>query len=991
MDASLELNSRYGMHTEEFSDLMAYRVGEILLVASQYDAFTLEEDGQLAEQVFREYKNLDLNPRYTPRFTHAYRAAEALELLDSRSFDLVITTPRIGEADLKGFCRKVKENYGNIPVAVLAAHAWDLPRLTGIRESGAVDWVFLWQGDVKVLLAILKQVEDHGNADIDVQHGVQVIILVEDEVRFFSSYLPMIYTEITQQTGRLVDEGLNLSHRLLRIRARPKILLAQSYEEALELYTHFGKNVLGIISDIRFSRDGVETPDAGLMLTNAIRQRDPDVPILLQSSERENETRAHEAGAAFLWKKSPQLLEEIQEFILAHFGFGDFIFRTPDGKSVGRAKTLKEIISVLEIVPDESIEYHAHRNHFSRWLKARSEFELASLLKPRKVSEFPSITDLRKHLIKSIRSYLGEIQRHIITDFEIESFDEFVSFARLGRGSLGGKGRGLAFMHKLLSQSRVDIPDVQITIPETAVIASDIFEEFVEENDLLSYVVDSDSQTDGEILDRFRSARFNHDRRSELAKILQHTSGPLAIRSSSILEDSLYQPFAGVYATIMLPNIHPSLDVRLAQLLEAVKVVYASTYFKAAREYLRTTPHRLADERMAVLIQKLVGNRYDTRFYPTLSGVALSWNFYPIKGMAAEDGVSQIALGLGKTVVDGFDALRFCPRYPEILPQFTSTKDILKNAQRKFYALDMSKDSVIPGIQYDENLNHLDVSEAIGDGAADVVASTYDPVNDRISEGLQKGGSPLITFTGLLQEYVAPLPTILDRLLHISQNGFGMPVEIEFAMNLAGYGKKQLFHVLQVRPMVVEKVETDVDIEELASCALPVITSESALGHGRVMETHDIILVDQRLLDRSQTRAVTEIIERLNNLLRSRESNYLLIGPGRWGSSDSWLGIPVAWHQISSAGAIVETDFKDFEVEPSQGSHFFHDLTTFGVAYLTVHQTRSSGTINWEWLDSLAPNEVFMDGIVRYITSEYPLKVYVDGKSSKGVILMDTC
>ena len=757
------------------------------------------------------------------------------------------------------------------------------------------------------------------------------------------------------------------------------------------MYTHFGKNVLGIISDIRFSCNGVDNPDTGLKLTKAIRQKDADVPILLQSSERDNEMRAHEAGAAFLWKNSPQLLEEIREYILMHFGFGDFVFRTPDGTCVGRAKTLKELVSILETVPDESIEYHAHRNHFSRWLKARSEFELASLLKPRKVSEFASITELRTHLKKIITSYLDEIQRHIITDFDVETFDEFVSFTRLGRGSLGGKGRGLAFMHKLLSRSGVDIPNVEIAIPETAVIASDIFEEFVEENELHSFLVDADSLTDDEILNRFRIARFNHGRRSELAKILQYTAGPLAIRSSSILEDSLYQPFAGVYATIMLPNIHPSLDVRLAQLLEAIKVVYASTYFKAAREYLITTPHRIADERMAVLIQKLVGNRYGDRFYPTLSGVASSWNFYPIKGMSAEEGVSQIALGLGKTVVDGFDALRFCPRHPEILPQLTSTKDILKNAQRRFYALDMSKDSVIPGIHYDENLNHLDVSEAIGDGVADLVASTYDPVNDRISEGLLKGGSPLITFTGLLQEYIAPLPTVIDRLLDISQNGFGMPVEIEFAMNVVGYGRKQVFHVLQVRPMVVEKIDTDVDIDELASCAIPVIASESALGHGRVLETNEIILVDQRLLDRSQTHAVTEIIERLNNVMRKRDANYLLIGPGRWGSSDSWLGIPVAWHQISSAGAIVETDFKDFEVEPSQGSHFFHNLTTFGVAYLTVHETRSSGTINWDWIDSMTPNEEFMGGIVRHITCEYPLKVYVDGKTSKGIVLVDSC
>ncbi len=990
MNESLELNSRYGMHTEEFSDLMRHRVGRILMVASQYDAFALEEDGQLSEQLFREYRNLDLNPRYTPRFTHVGSAKAALERLAEREFDLIITTPRIGDMDVETFGKIVKSKFEHIPLTVLAAHAWDLPRLADFRKRGVADWVFLWQGDAAVLLAILKQVEDRANVDADVRQGIQVIILVEDGIRFFSSYLPQIYTEITLQTGRLVAESLNISHRLLRIRARPKILLAQTFEEAWELYEHFKQNILGVISDVRFSLDGKEDPEAGLNLLKRIREQDADLPILMQSSELKNRQLAHDAGASFIWKNSPHLLEDIRDYILNYFGFGDFVFRMPDGKEVGRAKTMKEMVDILERAPSESIEYHAQRNHFSMWLKARSEFELAALLKPRRVTEFSSIDEIRSHLRSSIASYLREVQRHVITDFDEETYDGNVSFAKVGEGSLGGKGRGLAFMHKLLSQERIQLPGVEVSIPETTVLASDVFEEFLEDNELLPIVLGSEPRSDADILNAFRRGRFNHRRRGQLATILTHAQGPFAVRSSSILEDSLYQPFAGVYATVMLPNSHASLDVRLAQLLEAVKVVYASTYLRAAREYLDTTPHRIEEERMAVLIQRLVGSARGGWFYPTIAGVASSWNFYPAKGVRPDEGVVQIALGLGKTVVDGYDALRFCPAHPEILPQFSSTKDMLRNAQRRFYGLDMSQESVIPGLDYDANLLQLDVSEAVKDGAVDQIGSTYVPDSDRVVGGIIKGGTPLVTFAGLLQGYVLPLPEVLQRLLRICQDGFGMPVEIEFAMNLEpGSGHRQVFNVLQVRPLVVEKMETIVDLESLAGSAIPVVVSERALGHGRVLETRDLVVVDPRRLDRSLTGKVAEQIEKLNAQIRSEGRSYILLGPGRWGSNDSWLGIPVVWHQISSAGAIIETDFKDFEVEPSQGSHFFHNITTFGVAYLTVHESREPGAIKWEFIDALPRHGEYLDGVVLHIRLDQPLKVFVDGHSGKGIVIAD--
>ncbi|HHQ48988.1 MAG TPA: histidine kinase, partial [Acidobacteria bacterium] len=672
MSQHMELTSRYGMRTEEFSSLMSYRVREILLVASRYDAFVLEEDGQLTELIFQEYRNLDLNLRYAPRFTRAHDAREAFELMRDRSFDLLVVTPRLPDTDLRSFIQRVKEGDPEVPIGVLAAHAWDLPRLESMRLTGEVDWLFLWQGDVKALLAMIKQVEDRRNADRDViEGGVQAIILVEDEVRFYSAYLPHIYTEVTTQTGRLMAEGVNLSHRLLRIRARPKILLAQTFEEAWDLYERYRENVLGLISDIAFPMDGEMREDAGIVLARRVREDDADVPILLQSTEAEHEVDADAVGAAFLHKRSPTLLEELRRFILEHFGFGDFVFRLPDGTEVARAHDMREMLRVLPTVPDESLIFHAGRNHFSTWLKARTEFELASMLRPRHVGEFSSVRELREFLETTLKSYLREIQRHTITDFDPKKFDDLVAFAKIGSGSLGGKGRGLAFVLKLLAREHSLVSGAEITVPPTVVLASDVFEEFLEENGLGVLVADSINLDDREVLDVFRRARFPHHRRAELAAYLEYMRCPIAVRSSSILEDSLYQPFAGVYDTVMLPNNHPSLDIRLAQLLEAIKVVYASTFQEAAREYLANTPHRIEEERMAVLLQRVVGNRRGDRFYPTFSGVASSYNFYPFRDMEPEDGVALVALGLGKSVVDGFEALRFCPSYPRVLPQLS--------------------------------------------------------------------------------------------------------------------------------------------------------------------------------------------------------------------------------------------------------------------------------------------------------------------------------
>ncbi len=985
---SIELSSRYGMHTEEFSALMKRRVLDILLVASEYDAFVLEEDGQLTELIFEEYRTLDLNLRYAPRFVRASTAEEALGALAERKIDMVVTTPRLPDSTLDRFITDVKSRAPELPIGLLAAHAWDLPWLEPARQAGLVDWIFLWQGNVKALLAMIKQVEDRQNADHDIlEGGVQAIILVEDEVRFYSAYLPHIYTEVTTQTTRLMAEGLNLSHRLLRIRARPKILLAQSYEQAWDLYQRYAGNLLGVISDVSFPRDGRQDPAAGLALARAIRDNDDDIPILLQSMERDMMERALEVDAAFLGKTSPTLLEDLRRFILEHFGFGDFVFRLPDSQAeVCRAADIRELLRRLEEAPDASLVHHASRNHFSAWLKARTEFELASLLRPRKVTEFASPAELRTYLISTLRNYLREIQLHVISDFNATTFDDLTSFSKVGNGSLGGKGRGLAFMHKLLAQGNLDLPGTTIAIPQTLVLASDVFEQYLDSNRLRSVVTGAPGLDDEEILAAFRRGRFPDRTRAALARFLDLVDTPLAVRSSSILEDSAYQPFAGVYATVMLPNSHPSIDVRLAQLFEAIKVVYASTYFSRARDYLESTPYRSEEELMAILIQRLVGRRRGSIFYPTFAGVASSYNFYPFGSIRPEDGVAQVALGLGKSVVEGFTAIRFCPRWPQILPQFSAVKDMLRNAQRSFYALDMSLQDVIPGIVTDANLIQVDVGTAVEDGTAAPIASSYSRADDTVTPGLG-GGAPLITFAPLLKGRTLPLPEILTSLLRGCQAGIANPVEIEFAADLEpGRGSHQTFHVLQVRPLVVEKMGAEIELDD-DSLGRAVVRSDVALGHGRREAIADIILVDPERLTRAATGQAAMAIEALNRELREARRHCILIGPGRWGTRDPWLGIPVAWAQISSARAIVETDFPDLQVEPSFGSHFFHNLTSFGVAFLVVHSLANPGSINWDWFARQPVVSQALDGAVRHLRLRGPAQVVVDGSTGRGVIL----
>lgn len=982
-----EPQTRFGMRMEQFSDLMAYRVLEILLVATDYDAFVLEEDGQLTELMIQEMRSLGMNLRGTPRFVTVGAGRDALAMLADKPFDLVVTTARLADMDLGAFARQAKALVPDLPVGVLALHAWEVPLLEGLRQSRAVDWVFLWLGDVKSLFAMIKQQEDHRNAAHDVlDRGVRAIIVVEDDVRFYSFSLPSIYEEVTTQTGRLMAEGLNLSHRILRMRARPKILLAQTFEEAWRLFETYGENLLGILSDVAFPREGRMDPSAGIELARRVRRKVPDMPILLQSADPFNRGLGGELGTLFLHKEAPSFLADVRAFMRENFGFGDFVFRLPDRTEVGRAANLRQLLAQLQRVPDASLVYHASRDHFSQWYAARTEFTLAFAVKPVMVSQFATVDDLRAHLHATLLSYIREAQRTIISDFDAETYDEFVAFAKVGSGTLGGKGRGLAFMQRLLAQEDLAVQGVEVAIPRTLAVANDVFESFLDYNGLADMHHRCAMLSDEEILDAFRRGRFERSVRGQLARFLTVVGTPLAVRSSSTLEDSLYQPFAGVYATIMLPNNHPSLDVRLAQLLEALKVVYASTFMRGARDYLETTPHRLEEERMAVVVQSLVGTRRGDLHYPTFSGVASSYNFYPFRDMTPTDGTALVALGLGKSVVEGFEALRFCPAHPQVLPQFSVVKDILRNAQRRFWGLDMTRTDVIPGIVFDANLQEADITGALAFPSMAPIASTFVPGSDRIVDGLDTPGAPLVTFNRVLNGHGFPLPQILDKLLRTTQRCIGVPVEIEFAADLKP-GADQVFHVLQIRPMNVERVTQELELDE-ALKARAVVFSGSTLGNGRRGSIFDVVAIPWDL-ERSRTREAAHFIESINRQLRAEGRPSLFIGPGRWGSADPWLGIPVTWPQISTARAIVETDFQDLEVEPSQGSHFFHNLTAFGVAYFTVHRGGEGGRIDWAWLEAQRAVRVEMDGRLRHYRLEHPLEVIVDGSRGLGAVARD--
>ncbi len=969
-----------------FQNLMRFRIRDILLVSSLYDLYLFEEDGRLYELLRHEYRDLQLS--HTPEITRVSTAKKALKLAkEEKRFDLIITTLHIEDMDAIRFAEKVKNSDLNIPIVLLTQNKKELKHLMNSRNIHIFDNVFMWQGDFRIIIAIVKTIEDKLNVDHDTNIvGVQTIILIEDDVQYYSSFLPRIYNELFNQARRLISEGVNLSHKYLRMRARPKILLCTNYEEAWRYYKKYKEYCLGVISDIDFPYKGVKHRKAGIKFAKNIKSDQPDIPILLLSNDPSNKADAYKVKSSFIVKDSPLLLEQVRDFMFEYFSFGDFIFRKADGTEVDRAHDLISLQEKLRIVPDESIIYHASRNHFSNWLKARTEFRLAFKLRPRKVSDYKNVTELRNDLINSIESYKYLRKRGLITDFDKENFDPNSGFARIGGGSLGGKARGLGFINALISDYELDskFKDVRIFVPPGIVIATEVYDSFLEQNNLRKFAIESEN--DEEITNQFLKAEhFPHEIISHLASFLELIDSPLAVRSSSLLEDSQYHPFAGVYETYMLPNNHPNPLIRLNELLITIKKIYASTFYQRAKEYLKITSYRLEEEKMAVIVQKLVGKKHKNRFYPEISGVAKSYNFYPVKPQKSYDGIVSAALGLGKTVVDGGSCLRFCPKYPKDIIQFNSVKDTLNNSQTKFYALKLDGEVDLEVQTHDLLLKKYDLNVAEKDEALNLIGSTYSIENDVVYDGTSREGIRVVTFAPILKHRIFPLPEIVNFLLNISSWGMGTPVEIEFAINLAD--KKHPineFGVLQDRPIVINEELENLKIEHTKKENL-LCESDQVLGHGIINDIHDIVYVDYDKFDRAKTEQIAREVNYFNSKLNKKNKPYLLIGMGRWGSLDPWLGIPVVWEQISGAKVIVESDFKDIIVKPSQGSHFFHNITSLMIGYFTVSNLNEKSFLDFDWLRSSIPVE--RKKYCMNFSFTNPLIVKINGRNNKGVIL----
>lgn len=966
-----------------FQNLMRNRIHQVLLVSSLYDSFILSQDGQINELLLSDF--MALNLYQAPEMTRVPRANEALKLLEEQRdrFNLIITTAHVGSMHVLTFAKRVREMGIKVPIVLLSYENKEVQGLKKRKDIRFIDKIFLWQGDFRMLLAIVKYVEDQINVEHDTSEmGVQTIILIEDNTHFYSSYLPMLYTELMKHSQSLIGEGLNTGHKILRMRARPKILLCETYDEAWEYFEAYAPYVMGVISDVEFERNGEKDSNAGATFVAEVKRRQPDMPVLLQSFRQDMDSEAEEIGARFIRKDSPTLLKELKAFLTEQLGFGDFRFLTPDGEEVDRAKDLRMLEEKLRTIPDDSLIFHAERNHFSNWLKTRTEFALADKLKPRKVSDYPSTDALRDYLIESLRNSRRELQRELLVDFSKESFDPDTGFARIGGGSLGGKGRGLAFMHHLLNINRLgeQFKDVTITVPPTVVLCSDVFDSFLDTNDLRDYAVQSMDEED--LIERFLKAEMPEDVYVQLGELVEMVDYPLAVRSSSLLEDSQYQPFAGVYETYMLTNNHPQVSLRLEKLISTIKRIFASMYRELARRHISATPYRLEEEKMAVVIQRLIGRRHGPRYYPEISGVAKSYNYYPKEPMDAKDGVVSLALGLGKLVVEGGETVRVCPKYPKHVLAPSTTEEFLEHSQKKFYSLNLEAEAV------DEHgapaLNEDPLSVAEEDMTLHYVGSVYSHENDAMYDGLSRAGVRLVTFSPVLKLGVFPLPSILTDLLRIATEGTGGPVEVEFAANLSvPKGEPKEFSVLQIRPMVLNRDAESIDFNGISEDDI-LCESEMVLGVGQMDDIYDILYVDITEFNRAETRKVAQELEWFNGTLGAEKRPYLLIGVGRWGSSDPWLGIPVSWDQISGAKVIVETGFKDIKVTPSQGAHFFHNLMSFMIGYFTINPAYGEGRIDWEWLRN---QQVEREGVyVRHLRFSSPVVVKMNGSKRKGVI-----
>ena len=976
---------------------MPFRVREVLLVSSPYDAFILEEDGQLTEQVFFEYRDVSLSG--PPRVTHVPSGEAALHRLEDQRFDLILVMASLSDMGVNALARKIKRMRPGRAVVLLALDRKELDLAREDIDKSSVDGVFLWTGDSQILLAIFKYFEDRENVDHDIQHGnVRVIIVIEDSPRYYSALLGMLYKELMAQSHSLYTEGINELHRRMYMRSRPKILHTASYEEGVQLYERYRRNIMGIVSDIRIPRKGELDAEGGLQFARFARQFDPELPVLLQSAERSNAEKAAEMGAIFVDKNSERLLAQIRGFFRSSLGFGDFVFRTEEGgEEVVRANDVRDLERQLAVVPEESLIYHASHNHFSVWLMARSEFEVAERLRPRQISDFPSVEDLRQFLIDMLRESRRRTYRGVIADFHRQQFDRDV-ITRIDQGSIGGKARGIAFLNMSLANSSADeFGGLQVQIPKSVVITTEAFDRFLDDNDLRDFAYTSED--DDEIAERFLDGRLGDKLRSDLTFVAHQIEGPLAIRSSSLLEDSLHQPMAGIYSTLMIPNQARNPEDRLQELCSAVKLVYASVFYRNAKSYLASTGNRVEEEKMAVIIQSLVGQRHGSRYYPHFAGVAQSHNFYPIGPQQPDDGIVHAALGLGRLVVDGGLALSFSPKHPQVLGQAGTLKMLLDSTQRGFYALDLKSECCLPQVDLLSNVRFFGLEQSEEDGTLLAVGSVYSPEDQSIRDDLHLPGPRVVTFNNILRHGAIPLAEALDRLLEIAQQGLGCPVEIEFACDMGDWGRsarltrerrEPVLYMLQVRPFLSRTTHKEVarlDYEpEQALCY-----SHRSLGHGVEESICDVVYVRRQTWEAAANKQIAQEIVTLNKALEAENRFYLLIGPGRWGTADPWLGIPVQWAQISNVRAMIEASPKGYDVEPSQGTHFFQNISSLRVGHLTLppgadtSSPQNGDFLDWDWLDrQAAANET---NHLRHVRLSQPLTIVLDGRDGHGVIL----
>jgi CheY-like chemotaxis protein len=976
---------KYDFTDTSFNLLMQKRIHKVLIICSNYDNYMLEEDGRIDEQIFNEYVSLNL--RYPPVFVQTDNADDAFTILQGGDVDLVISMLSLKGTDVFALAKRIKEQYEDIPIVVLTYFSREVSlRLEG-EDLSAIDYVFCWLGDAALILAIIKLIEDKMNAEHDIESiGVQAIILVENSIRYISSYLPNLYRIVLMQSLDFQKEALNEHQRNLKMRGRPKILLATNFEDALILYKKYKYNVLGVISDISYKKDGIQNENAGIELCKVVMADDDKVPFLLQSSSYEHRRYAEELGAGYINKYSKSLALELRNFIIQNLAFGPFVFRNPDTlEPIAIATDLQSLQQKLLTIPDNCLEYHATRNHFSKWLNARALFPVAQMFKYIRKEDFDTMDEMRRFLYVAISSFRLGKGRGVIAKFDKSTFDEYQIFSRIGEGSIGGKARGLAFINRMIKNNKLfnKFPDVLITIPRTVVLSTDIFDEFMDHNNL--YSVALSDLSDDEILNRFINAelpgRVYQDFYAFLAVSRNH---PLAVRSSSKLEDSHYQPFAGVYSTYMIPRLADN-KLMVKMLSDAIKEVYASVYYRASKAYMTATSNVIDEEKMGIVLQEVCGNRHGDIFYPTISGVAQSINYYPIGSEKAEDGIANVAFGLGKLIVEGGISLRFCPKMPGKALQLSSPESALRDTQKEFRALDLNMNSFVPSTDDGINIPRIDIKDANNDGAMKFIASAYDHENNVLHDGLFNAGKRVITFSGILQHKSFPLADILTTLLDIGQREMNNPIEIEFAVNLeTPPGTPKVFNFLQIRPIVNSDETYSINLEKVKT-EETIILSESALGNGLFKGIHDLIYVKPESFNAAQNKTVAGVIENLNSGFAKEGRGYVLIGPGRWGSTDPWLGIPVKWPQISAARIIIESGLKNYRIDPSQGTHFFQNLTSFGVGYFTINPYINEGYYDVDFLNRLSV--VYEDSFVRHVHFKNPLEIMIDGKRHMGAIM----